>query len=523
MPRETTQRRRGHRFQGSPIPNERLSRPPRRAVFAQQALPENTVNAASNLAAALGLATQGLQGGLDLYGQIAQRRAGQDRLAGQTDALLGEDQQDDASEAYIIAFLRSKTARDVEQLEADLTGEVEAFIDGTPLATSEDVDAIIESRFSELLLDENGDIGDFGSDRTTQDLLNTLSGIRSRLLTSAREKITDRVEQDFAQQQLDRLRLGYAKTGALDISRLIQEIPGRESRSRVAEALLPEAIGIATTAGDTDALSNLLDARFKDGVLIFNAQQRQTIRNAMAQADNVREEIDKDRREALANQFRVESLLSMSKGVDQTEQTLRAAVAGVLTAEEANTWLGVQDRMQDRLEENEVDWSEVSRLKSMVAVSEQTDDAKNLEILQAASGGLLGSGETLAGNLEDLFEDVRRAADQRRAELRDPTVGWNADRIKQSFKPLKGFDGNENREQLLLRSEALDQFHAQVEQGADPRETANGVLRDFAERFEAAGNQAPAEESESGQTGNAADELSEIDRELRLIDERLQE
>ncbi|BBE33831.1 hypothetical protein [Sphingosinicella microcystinivorans] len=459
---------------------------------------------ADELKRVLGLVNRTAQGVADIQSErderLAERQRAADAATGMTDAATGKDK--DAERAK-----RSRAYADGYSVEAaraqgvKLTLETGALVDELlndpeKRADLDDVNEAIEAHYRSTLMDETGNLRDFGSPEATRAVAQAASDARQKALIAAQQVITDRVHTEHLGNMAVGAKAEFA-AGTLDVETLLaRRLPGMsagDTRSTMLTVLLEDA----DERGDVAGMNALLGAKRADGQSSWSPDQVKTIRNQRDQTQT-RLEVAERRRVAEVQEATMDALTdryNFGKPPTRTEIT-KLRSEGKLDAEHVSSLFGWMeaDAREARANAREIAASQTlaeqrradtvgNDIVARYVTGSITSAQAMKEIARANADGAFGVGDVRKRATSETAESIRKLREIRATVLATPegrrgfaAIDASKAYIEQAIKRSKRTRDEKARigaELHALHAEALAAYgSALVDGGKDPTDVA---------------------------------------------------
>ena len=379
----------------------------------------------------------------------------------------GNDQPlpEGVNKSFEDGYLSARGLANVDNASEKIKQDVNQALSDHPL-TADEANQLVDNEFQKLLTNDKGqiDLTQFGNRQGQKAVLQAMAKHRATINDYVTKRVHKETLQNLAGAQADRMNSSYINDGKLNFQNLVNDASTTEARQTVRDSLIPEGISIAVSNGDPKALTEMLDARFKDGTRVITSQQRVHVQNAIIQAANVRNKLNKEAAKKASEDAQVGFLDSLLKGDNITSQVHDAANSHQITGEKAKTWLRFQDFVQNDTEQGHVNSDEWLRLRSEIATSDKPVGELTSDVLASREAGVLGSGQhgnTATQQLLQQIHDIRQERVHGTRIQDTPEAQSYSSRLKSemdiSKSPFSSFTGAD-REARAIRGDALNYY-----------------------------------------------------------------
>ena len=477
--------------------------------------------AARELADALGVTSKIVNSELD-------RRFQKSFFAGTRAALLGREPTEDELrlDSFKIGFERVRTERSLVDTRRAVEEAYANFdkVNGSPAELNEVIDRIIQQEYGGL--DPEDDLERQILDWTSPSVEQIRAEINTRYSDDLTQVLSEQIEGDLIVIARD----DFATDGEIDYAGLNERLRQTLGGTRGNDILVNIVSDLAITNGRPDLIEKL-PATWADGTPSPRNVKRFTdaLRNARIQAENQRlhnerlaDAQDVEELKARRQQAESEIMLDILSGRETTGSVAALMEQGVLPPNAARTLLNFQESFSDDLSSGTVNDAASVELEVGLYTGEMTIT----DVIEAASGGRLGSGRAMRDELSRLMRlagSVQTVAEQR---LGTPEAKRYQSEIKSLLTPNKDAFGNPDAIELQTQAEALRVYDDRVAKGENPAVVRNEVLQAAASRRQAAESvqrstqqDSPADLLRQLEAGEISD--AEFDRRMSAIEAAL--
>ena len=408
MPRET-QRRKTQREQVELRPYAPPALQPQRRAFSNGGVSNRAAREAAAIADAFGV-------GVELFGNIAEKRAEKFSLAGQKAALEGREPTDEEKrqDAFLRGYQQVLDDRDMVELEAQA---VELYKTFDPASMTQEQ---VASKLDELFRSqyEGADLEDELTRDSMKRILPRWEQVQEKILAQHQTDVAESVQNEVDVAVIKSVDHELKNTGTLDLEALNEKLfkvyGPKQANAELVSIVTAEAVKL----GKPELIEQLRQKRSwkggaaaPGGIREFDTALQNALQQARAQEQYNEARAEKEREEAQA-EFEDEAdqqiMLALFDGN-------AAAVPGMLAdfireidyyATKARQWVNFANAYQRAsVADAQPDWNAVSDLELRILNGEATLD----DITAAAEANVLGSGKELADVTTRLARNLRAA------------------------------------------------------------------------------------------------------------------